>query len=148
MRVLNFLSCELSLILDLLCQKFGWFFGLARGFSIGFSSFLSWKTSLWCRCLNRGQHYKFAIIYSSVHVWYSTRVDRREASPFFWLLLTPLVQFVFSPQPFHCCKNQRQQLNFHLENTEYSLAKTTPALQAIENLISKLICSVLFWNIS
>ena len=33
-------------------------FGLARGFSLGFSGFLSQQTSLWCRCLNRGQHYK------------------------------------------------------------------------------------------
>ena len=56
----------------------------------------------------------------------------------------PWYNFFFSPQSFQCCKSQRQQLNFHQENTEYSVAKTTPALQAIEDLISKLICSVLF----
>ena len=59
--------------------------------------------------------------------------------------LPPLVQLLFSPQLFHCCKNQRWQLNFHLENTEYSPTPTpTPALLAIENMISRLICSVLF----
>ena len=57
----------------------------------------------------------------------------------------PLVQLLFSPQLFHCCKNQRWQLNFHLDNTEYSPTPTpTPALLAIENMISRLICSVLF----
>ena len=133
--MLNFPSCELGFIVDLLWQKFGWFFGLARGFSLGFSGFLPWQTSLWCRCLNRGQHYKLAIPYSTAHVWFtcSTRVDGKGASPFFWLLLTPLVQLLFSPQLFHCCKNQRWQLNFHWENTEYSPTPTpTPALLAIE----------------
>ena len=146
MRVLNFPSCELGFIVDLLWQKFGWFFGFARGFSFGFSGFLSWQTSLWCRCLNRGQHYKLAILYSTAHVWFtcSTRVDGKGPLLSFDCCLPPWYNF-FSLPSFSIA------INFHRENTEYSPTPTptpTPALLAIENMISILLCSVLFWTVS
>ena len=149
--MLNLPSCELGFIVDLLWQKFGWFFGLARGFSPGFSGFLSWQTSLWCRCLNRGQHYKLAILYSTAHVWFtcSTRVDGKGPLLSFDCCL-PSWYNCFSLPSFSTAvkikdgslifteKILSTHLHLHLHQL-YWLSK---------NLISRLMCSVLFWTVS
>ena len=52
----------------------------------------------------------------------------------FWPSLTSLVQISFSPQLSSSIKIKGGGHNFHQENTEQSLAKFAPALQAKRNL--------------
>ena len=52
-------------------------------------------------------------------------------SPYFWPSTVPTLQISFSPQPSDAIKIKEGGYNFHQESTEHSLAKITPALQAI-----------------
>ena len=88
-----------------------------------------------------------SIVYPTGHVWFGVRVDgggrgwekgekesslsQPHPSPYFWPLTAPTLQISFSPQPSDAIKIKEGGHNFHQESTEHSLAKITPALQAI-----------------
>ena len=93
---------------------------------------------------------KLAIAYSTGHIWFGNRGIGRgggggggggggakgeifSPSPplsLFWSSLTPLVKISFSPQLTTAIKIKDGGHNYRWKNTEYSLAKITPALQA------------------
>ena len=53
----------------------------------------------------------------------------------FLTITTPLIQISFSPQPSATIKIKVGGHNFFSENTDHSLAKIMPALQATEKLV-------------
>ena len=59
-------------------------------------------------------------------------------SPYFWQSTAPLVQIYFSPLPSAAIKIKDGGHNFRYEITEHSLAKITPALQAIARVVTKI----------
>ena len=88
---------------------------------------------LWaCLALKR-MHFTQEIKHTMLLGWVNVEKlvsDHPHPSPYYWPLLTPLVQISFSTQPSTAIKIKDDSHNFHKENTTHLLTKIIPALQA------------------